>query len=222
MEIPFEIRRRKGQKHVIIRIQRDGRVVVSAGTHTEMREIEKHIRQKQKWIEKHRSRILERLESWHPLKQVLFKGDFIQVETMKAERSSVRVVKTGLLVKGRDQSQQMNALQRWMTRKAKEIIPPLVHQEAKKLGVKIEKVIFRNQRTRWGSSSELGNISLNWRIIMLPEHLMTYLVDHEAAHQIEMNHSRDFWNIVKSLDPDYKEHDKGLKQLSDLLGLFRQ
>jgi predicted metal-dependent hydrolase len=78
-------------------------------------------------------------------------------------------------------------------------------------------VTVRNQRSRWGSCSRRGTISLNWRLVQAPGFVRDYLVLHELAHLKEMNHSRRFWSEVARLCPDFAEAERWLKQHSTLL-----
>jgi predicted metal-dependent hydrolase len=74
-------------------------------------------------------------------------------------------------------------------------------------------VRLTSARTRWGSCSRISGIRLNWRLIHLPQQLIDYVVAHETAHLLEMNHSARFWAVVESLYPDYPEARAALKDV---------
>jgi len=74
-----------------------------------------------------------------------------------------------------------------------------------------------DQKTRWGSCSSNKTLSFSWRIMLAPPRVTDYVVIHEVCHLKHMNHSKDFWNMVESLDPDYKEHRKWLKENGNTL-----
>jgi len=81
----------------------------------------------------------------------------------------------------------------------------------------VRRITVRNQRSRWGSCSRRGTISLNWRLVQTPVFVRDYLVLHELAHLKEMNHSRRFWDEVARLCPGFREAERWLKQHSRLL-----
>ena len=70
------------------------------------------------------------------------------------------------------------------------------------------KVSIKNQRSRWASCSENGNLNFNLILAALPIEIIDYVIIHELAHLIELNHSNDFWNIVKMTDPEFQTHRK--------------
>ena len=83
----------------------------------------------------------------------------------------------------------------------------------------IKRITIRDQKTRWGSCSETGTLSFNWRLMLAPPAVLDYVVIHELCHLTHMNHSKAFWDKVAGVDPDYKEHIQYLKDHEDTLRL---
>ena len=81
-----------------------------------------------------------------------------------------------------------------------------------KMGVSYGKVAIRDQKTRWGRCSRNGNLNFNWKLSLVPDEILDYVIVHELAHRIEMNHSADFWREVEKVLPDYRERRKWLKE----------
>jgi hypothetical protein len=78
-------------------------------------------------------------------------------------------------------------------------------------GIAIHRVSVRAQKTRWGSCSARGTISLNWRLIQAPPRVVDYLIIHELMHRREMNHSARYWKLVAGAFPDYRRAEQWLK-----------
>jgi hypothetical protein len=96
-------------------------------------------------------------------------------------------------------------------------LPPRVVALATQFQFKIRRITVRDQKTRWGSCSARGTISLNWHLIQAPPAVVDYIILHELAHTRHMNHSQQFWDEVARICPDYaaseawiKEHGKHL------------
>ena len=83
----------------------------------------------------------------------------------------------------------------------------------------VRQVTVRNQRTRWGSCSSGGAISLNWRLVQTPEFVRDYIIYHELMHLREMNHSKRFWALVARVCPGYEQAETWLNRNGSLLGL---
>ncbi|HEY3864343.1 MAG TPA: SprT family zinc-dependent metalloprotease [Verrucomicrobiae bacterium] len=82
----------------------------------------------------------------------------------------------------------------------------------------VKRIVIRNQRSRWGSCSCNGAISLNWRLIQLPDHVRDYIIIHELMHLRELNHSTRFWQQVEKACPGYRAAEEWLKQNSGQVG----
>lgn len=76
---------------------------------------------------------------------------------------------------------------------------------------KYNKVSIKNQKTRWGSCSSKSNLNFSYKIALIPEHLVNYLIVHELCHLGEFNHSQKFWSLVARTIPDYKNSRKELR-----------
>ena len=96
--------------------------------------------------------------------------------------------------------------------KAKSIIPLKVRKYAEIMGIKYGRITISGAKTRFGSCSSKGSLSFSYRLMLYPDEAVDYVVVHELAHIIEMNHSGAFYKIVESVLPDYKERQKLLKK----------
>ena len=94
---------------------------------------------------------------------------------------------------------------------AKEILPLKTAYFANLMGLKYGRITITGAKTRFGSCSSKGNISYSFRLMTYPDEALDYVVVHELAHLVEMNHSPRFYNIVEQVLPDYKERKKLLK-----------
>ncbi|THF64072.1 M48 family metallopeptidase [Pseudothauera nasutitermitis] len=95
-------------------------------------------------------------------------------------------------------------LERALRRRALDWYAGRVEEYCHRLGLPPPAVRLTSARTRWGSCSRHGGIRLHWRLIHLPAELIDYVVAHEVAHLLEMNHSARFWSLVESLYPDWR------------------
>jgi len=87
---------------------------------------------------------------------------------------------------------------------ARNDIAPLCDTLAAQIGRKVSRITLRDTRSRWGSCNERGCLMFSWRLVMAPPEVLHYVVAHEVAHLVEMNHSPAFWRVVEQLDPDFQ------------------
>ena len=110
------------------------------------------------------------------------------------------------------QQKHADTLERKFRKAAKEYIPYRVEYFHKYTGGHYASITIRDQKSRWGSCSSHGTLSFNYRLMMAPPHILDYVVVHELCHLTHMNHSKEFWSMVESILPDYKECKKWLKE----------
>ena len=102
----------------------------------------------------------------------------------------------------------------WLQREARHIFAARVAHFAQRLGVTVTRISLSSARTRWGSASADGSIRLHWSLVHFSQDIVDYVVTHELAHLREMNHSLRFWEVVRSVLPDYDEPRQSLRRLS--------
>jgi predicted metal-dependent hydrolase len=116
------------------------------------------------------------------------------------------------------QEQIREAVQSWLQRQAKRIFEERCRHFAQRLGVRITRLSLSSAATRWGSASADGSVRLHWRLVHFAMPVIDYVVTHELAHLREMNHSTAFWEVVRSVLPDFEQHRGALR--SEVLPAF--
>ena len=111
-----------------------------------------------------------------------------------------------------------DAVQSWLQRQARRVFAERCDVYAAQLGVRYRRLGLSSAQTRWGSASADGSIRLSWRLIHFGLPTIDYVVAHELAHLREMNHSPRFWDVVRSVVPDYEHTRRALK--TDVLPIF--
>ena len=112
-------------------------------------------------------------------------------------------------------------LEKALREKARAVFGERLAHFAPGLGVATPPLRLSAARTRWGSCSHHGGISLNWRLVFMPLPVVDYVVAHELAHLREMNHSPRFWSVVEQLCPDWRARRLELRQLGRQIPQFK-
>lgn len=94
---------------------------------------------------------------------------------------------------------------------AKRLIAPRAQDMAARLGRKPGRITVKDTRSRWGSCSSAGDLAFSWRLVLAPEQILDYVVAHEVAHLVQMNHSPAFWAVVETLVGDHRPARRWLK-----------
>jgi predicted metal-dependent hydrolase len=106
-----------------------------------------------------------------------------------------------------------DAVQSWLQRQALRIFAERCRHFAPELGVTMRRLSLSAAQTRWGSASADGSIRLNWRLVHFGMEVIDYVVAHELAHLREMNHSAAFWDVVRSVVPDFERMRTTLREI---------
>jgi len=111
----------------------------------------------------------------------------------------------------------LRALRRWRDRTAREGLAALAAECSSATGIGFERVSVRAQKTRWGSCSSNGTISLNRNLVFLPRSLARYVVLHELAHVAQRGHGPEFWRHLESLEPLARQLRAQMRTAGDLV-----
>jgi predicted metal-dependent hydrolase len=169
------------------------------------------------WLERQFQRLAARPKipvTWNLGTEIRFRGELARIESdgdgwinFGSERVKLSDAAADL----------RRAIQKHLRKLAARELPVRVMELAVLHGISVSRVTVRNQKSRWGSCSRRGTISLNWRLIQAPGFVRDYIILHELAHRRQMNHSAKFWREVERLFPDYLQARQWLKQHSKLL-----
>jgi predicted metal-dependent hydrolase len=111
------------------------------------------------------------------------------------------------------------ALESWYRRRAREEVAWRLDAACARAGTSYASLSIRSQRTRWASCSSEGSMSFNWRLLLAPEEILDYVVEHEVAHLEVMDHSPRFWRLLARRCPRYREHERWLRRNGPALKL---
>ena len=213
------VRNRRARRY-ILRLRPDGAARVTIPRGGSLAEANRFAERNVTWLEQQLLRQAlrpRRPETWSAGTEIFFRGERVRLESgSNGEAGLVRFGSEAVPIA--DATGDLRpAIERHLWRLAARELPGRVLELAAPHHLPVQRVTVRNQRSRWGSCSRRGTISLNWRLVQTPLFVRDYLVLHELAHLREMNHSRRFWNEVARLCPDFPEAERWLKQHSGLL-----
>ena len=158
-------------------------------------------------------------EVWTPGTRVLWRGELTEIRVAaEGERPQVCLAADVFRV-ARFDGDLRPTLEAHFARRAKIELPGRTWELAAVTGMDVKHVTVRNQRSRWGSCSANGTISLNWRLVQTPDFVRDYIIYHELMHLREMNHSDRFWARVEEVCPPWREAEHWLKRNGSLVGL---
>ncbi len=208
---------RRRVKWVRVQIHPGGEVRIVIPHRYSMDRLVQIYRKKRHWIEGKRQHLLADPASKFGIdpEEVLLFGKGYRFEVASSDATDIdhqqrRIISDRNL-------QDAEQLLDWYTRLAKSYLPDRTALLADRWGMEFNRVAVRAQKTRWGSCSALGNISLNWKLVKTPVWVSDYVITHELAHTRVMNHSPLFWAQVERLLPDYREARLWVRQYGAFL-----
>lgn len=141
-----------------------------------------------------------------------------KIEYSATKRVGVFIQGTSVLINSVEPLQWLNRattthqLRRFLAKTAQAYIVPRTAALARTMNTTYGRLSLKEQRSRWGSCSSLGNLNFNWRLVHFPPAIIDYVIIHELAHRTHLNHSAEFWQLVATHDPEYTKHRGWLKR----------
>lgn len=211
---------RMGRKTIGIYIKGDS-IEVRAPLRCPKSEIDKFVASKEEWIKKSLAESQEQMSMREAFTRgygdtVLYRGCNYPIEARAGNRVGFDDV-VFYLPQNLPPEQIKAAIVQIYRMLAKRYLTSKVLEYAKLMGVTPTAVKVNGAKTRWGSCSTYKSLNFSWRLIMADDEVIDYVVVHELAHIIEMNHSQKFWAVVEQILPDYKERRVKLKELQKRL-----
>lgn len=216
--IPYEIVRSKRRSLAII-IKPGGKMIVRVPLRISDREVNSFLLSKREWIvrmyEKQCKTTMRGIKIQDGATIPLLGNPYLltTISSKDTRRPTAELKKDNLVITFCDNNKYslIDIIEQWYKGMARTIITERVKIYASQMNVSYGKIAIRNQLTRWGSCSAKGNLNFNWHLVMMPVEVLDYVVIHELAHRLEMNHSKRFWTIVENFCIDYKKRKEWLR-----------
>lgn len=218
--IPLVLVRNPRARRYLLRLRPDGAARLTIPRRGSAREGRQFAERNTAWLARQLAKLPAypvKPQPWLVGTEILFRGDMVRLEAgVNGESGTVRC--GGEIIKVPDAAADLRPwIARHLWRLAAREFPPRVFEFAAARQLPVRRVVVRNQRSRWGSCSRRGTVSLNWRLIQTPPFVRDYLILHELTHLRHMNHSARYWSEVASVCPDYETAEKWLKEHASLL-----
>jgi len=219
--IEYTIEKRK-RKTICIKINLKGNVKVVCPYNVNRKYIADLVLKKGKWIIETRKKVLEKLEK-RVVREIKNGSTFLYLGkeyplyliydySLKHMEISLSEEKLTIKTNTDDEEKIKKELEKWYRSRTMEIVVKLIGKHAHEFRNKVTEVRVKEQKRRWASCTYKNAILFNWRCCMAREDVVEYIVVHEMCHIDFKNHSKDFWNRVEGIMPDYKEKHEYLRE----------
>lgn len=231
MKIPacaleYTIRESKRARKVILKVSEEMGLEVVVPVGFDGRMVPRILEKNQAWLKKALSvvegkRALKSSQSVLP-ETIHFRAlsELISVQYRSGEDGVVKLFQTDrscIEIHGDTSNSDVcrNLLKRWLKYQGQLHLIPWLDKLSKETGLRYGKAQIRSQKTRWGSCSSRGTISLNCNLLFFPPELVSYVMTHELCHTVHRDHSERFYSLLKKYEPHYSDLEMQMKKLQD-------
>jgi predicted metal-dependent hydrolase len=210
---PFAVRVSQRARRLTARVHVGGRVEIVVPIGVKPHTVRDFVRRFTPWIDRKVAAMQCFAAPTEPVPQsveFVLTGEKFAVEWRKGPQCGLKEAIGRIAVQAPDEEVARSVLRDWLKSAAHERLAPRLLQLANELNYSVARVSIRCQRTRWGSCSTRGTVSLNCSLLFLRLEVVRYLFVHELAHIKHMNHSASFWQLVGKIEPDYRRLDRDL------------
>lgn len=208
----YILRRSSRRRSLALRVSEAGEIVVNAPSRLSQREIDGFLHKHADWISARLQAARAHRFDWQDGAPLPYLGGHLQLRLLD-QPGAARARQDGAALLCNALPTQTPALVlRWYQRNARALLGERLAHHAARAGLAMPPLRLSNARTRWGSNSAKGVISLNWRLLKAPLEAIDYVICHELAHFKQRNHSPEFWREVETLFPDWKKVRAELRQ----------
>lgn len=202
---------------ISIMVNPDATVSVVAPKFCPAWSIKKFIKDNEEWINKKTTEMRLRNQNGEKkTDQLWYLGKKYAV---KYRQNKLNIIEfdDGFYIASTNQARRKTYLVSWYKQQSRTIIQKRLHTLNLKAQMQFNSVQITEAETRWGSCSTDKNLHFNWKLIMAPIAVIDYVIAHELAHLVEMNHTRNFWRQVGKIFPVYRQYRTWLRRYGHLL-----
>jgi predicted metal-dependent hydrolase len=210
---PFAVRVSPRARRLTARVHVGGRVEIVVPVGVNAHTVRDFVQRFTPWIDRKVAAMQCFAEPGEPVPRTIefaATDERFAVEWRRGSKRSLDQTPDRIVLQAPDERGARTLLRSWLKRAAHERLAPRLLQLAGDLNYSVARVSIRCQRTRWGSCSTRGTVSLNCSLVFLNFEVVRYLFVHELAHTKHMNHSAHFWRLVERIEPHYRRLDREL------------
>ena len=214
---------RSNRRTLSLSVLKDGNVVVKAPINMRDETINRFVEEKQDWIRSKLFMINKTISKFDDVvhyKQFLLYGNRYTLLLDNVKKIETNDNFQIVIPNKTEPDKILKTMKSWYKKVAKQVLAERLAFIESRIKLKSNAFRIGDSKGRWGSCNSRGVICLNFRVIMLPPAIIDYVIVHELCHLVEMNHSKNFWNLVSRFLPNVQQLKKSIKEYGFLLGLM--